>query len=151
MAEVRAEDIKELREETGVSVMDIKKALSEAKGDKAKARELLKERGAVVARKKSDREPKAGAIESYVHGDGSAGAMVKLVCETDFVARSSEFKSLAHDIAMQIVAMNPSDVSGLMEQQFIKDPSLTIKERIEEAVGKLGENIAISSFTRLEL
>lgn len=146
--EISTDDIKALREETGVSVMDIRKALDEAGGDKEKALALLKERGAKVAAKKSDRAQKAGVVEAYIHADGQSGAIVRVLCETDFVARNEEFKTLAHDIAMQVVAMQPATGEELLNQSFIKDGTLTVKERIEQAVGKLGENITVSDFTR---
>lgn len=145
---ISTDDIKALREETGVSVMDVKKALEEAGGDKEKALALLKERGAQVAAKKSERDQNAGVIAAYIHADGQSGALVRVLCETDFVARNEEFKALAHDIAMQVVAMRPATGEDLMKQPFIKDGSMTVKERIEQAIGKLGENISVSSFTR---
>ncbi len=148
---MNTEDIKTLREETGVSVMDIKKALEEASGDKEKARELLKERGAKVAAKKVERQIHAGRIEAYIHGEGHVGVLVTLGCETDFVAKNDEFKQLAKDLAMQVAAMDPEDGEALLAQQFIKDPSMTVKERMEQAIGKLGENISITRFTRTEI
>ena len=104
------EQIKKLRDLTGAGVVDIKKALDEAAGDEGKALELLKKRGQEKAAKKLERTAQEGLVVSYVHGSGKVGAMLKLLCETDFVARNDEFKALATDIAMQIVAMNPKFV-----------------------------------------
>jgi len=148
---ISADDIKTLREETGVSVMDVKKALEEANGDAEKAREILKARGASVAAKKSDRATGSGRVEAYVHGEGKIGVLLVLRCETDFVAKNEEFKTLAKDIAMHIAAMGPKDVEELMGQEFIKNPSQTVKERIEETIGKTGENITVSHFSREEI
>lgn len=105
---ISAAQLKELREETGISVMQCKKALEEADGDKAKALVLLKKKGAEVAEKKSDREFGAGVVGVYVHNTNEVAAMVKLVCETDFVAKNEKFVALAQDVAMQVAAMSPS-------------------------------------------
>lgn len=154
------EIIKELREETGLSFAQIKKALDEVGGDKEKARALLAEFSAVSAEKKSDRELGAGVISSYIHANGTVGAMVELSCETDFVAKNEEFKSLAYDLAMHITAMNPTSInnedglgeeSSLLKQSFIKDPSLTIEQRIAGAIQKFGENTKITRFIRYEM
>jgi len=108
---ITTEQIKELRNETGISVMQCKKALEEAGGDKAKARVILEKRSKDVADKKSDRTLGAGVIQAYIHAGGSVGAMVELSCETDFVAKNEEFKSLAYDLAMQVSASNPEYLS----------------------------------------
>lgn len=104
---ITTEQIKELRDATGISVMQCKKALEEAGGDMAKATVLLKKKGAQVAAKKSDRVLGAGSVASYIHGTGNVGAMVELVSETDFVSNNEEFKNLARDIAMHVAASNP--------------------------------------------
>ena len=101
------EIIKKLRAETGAGMVDVKKAFDDADGDEAKAVELLKERGLQIATKKQDRETNEGLVASYIHGPGTMGALVKLVCETDFVARNEEFPELARTIAQQVTAMNP--------------------------------------------
>ncbi len=145
-----AEQIKELREETGVSVGEIRAALEEAKGDVAAALEVLKRRGAAIAEKKASREVHEGRVETYVHG-GTIGAMVALLCETDFVARSSDFQELAHDLAMQIAAMDPQSDEELLASPFIKDPNQTIQQRIEATVAKVGENIRVGRFVRFSL
>jgi elongation factor Ts len=148
---ISSQEVQKLREETGVAIMACKKALEEANGDFAKACELLKERNAMVAAKKADREASEGLIEAYIHGGGKIGVMVEVNCETDFVARNPEFKELAHDIALQISAMNPQDVEELLEQEFIKDPSVTINKLIQSKIAKLGENIKLKRFVRYSL
>jgi elongation factor Ts len=143
--------IKQLREETQVSIADCTKALTEAKGDFEKAIELLKKRGIERAEKKADRETAQGLIESYIHQNGKVGVLLELLCETDFVARTEDFKRLAHEIAMQIAAMNPKNVEALLKQEYIRDGSVTIENLIKQTIGKLGENIVIKQFTRFEI
>ncbi|MFZ1082681.1 MAG: translation elongation factor Ts [Candidatus Kryptoniota bacterium] len=109
--EITAEMVKSLREVTGAGMMECKKALKEADGNVEEAKKLLRARGAEVAEKRAGREAKQGIVESYIHAGGRIGAMVEINCETDFVARTDEFKQLARDIAMQITAMNPIAVS----------------------------------------
>ena len=154
--------IKELRERTSAGVMDCKKALDESNGNVDKAEQILKEQGIASAAKKAGRDTDQGLIETYIHSGGRIGAMVEVNCETDFVARTKEFSDLAHDIAMQVAAMNhstleenntdiESDNSSLLQQPFIKDPSKNIQELINETVGKLGENIRVRRFKRFSL
>lgn len=154
------DDIKQLREETGLSFAQIKKALDEAGGDKEKAREVLSQYSAAQAEKKSEREVSAGAISSYVHTTGTSGSLVLLGCETDFVGKNEEFVSLARDIAMHVCAMSPTSVDGedgagdetaLMKQAFIKDPGMTVEQRIQAAIQKFGENIKVIKFTRYSI
>lgn len=147
------ETIKELREETGLSFAQIKKALEAASGDKAKALEILSEYKEAQAEKKADREVLVSAVASYVHATGASGALVELACETDFVARNDEFKELAKDIAMHVVAMSPVTLEGegdtaLLKQSFVKDPSLTVEGKIQGAIQKFGENVKIVHFVR---
>lgn len=143
--------IKQLREESQASIADCRKALEESGGDYKKAQDWLKKRGAEIAQKKADRETAEGVVESYVHGNGKIGVIVSVLCETDFVARTDEFKKLAHEIAMQISAMNPKDVDTLLAQEYIRDSKLTIEDLIKEAIGKIGENIKVREFFRIEL
>ncbi len=143
--------IKQLREETQASIADCRKALEESEGDYKKAQEWLRKRGAEIAEKKKERETAEGVVESYVHGNGKIGVIVSVLCETDFVARTDEFKKLAHEIAMQISAMNPKDVDALLAQEYIRDSKLTINDLIKEAIGKIGENIKVREFSRIEL
>ena len=165
--EISTASIKELREKCGAGIMDCRAALIETQGDLGKAIELLKERGCAKAAKKADRITTNGLVETYIHTGGRIGAMVELNCETDFVARTEEFKHLARDIAMQIAAMNPSFVLTeqvpadyeapegeticLMEQSFIKDPSKTIKDLIVDVIARTGENIRVNRFSRFEI
>jgi elongation factor Ts len=152
--------IKELREITGAGIMECKKALEDAVGDLAKAQKLIKERGLALAEKKAGREAGQGLIDSYVHA-GRIGAMIELNCETDFVARTDDFKKLAREIAMQVAATNPSRVSGqeastdgdvpLLDQPYIRDPSKTVQDLVSETVAKVRENIVIRRFVRFEL
>ena len=146
-----AQDIKKLREETGAGVMDCQKALKEADGNYQKAVEIVKAKGLAKAEKKADRETKEGFIGSYVHATGKIGALVEILCETDFVARNEELQTLAKDIAMQVVAMNPENLEELLEQEFIKDPSTTIEDLVKSLSGKLGEKLALNRFQRLEV
>ena len=141
--------------------MDCKRALEESDGDVSKAEKLLKDQGIASAAKKASRDTDQGLIETYVHSGGRIAAIVEVNCETDFVARTDEFSSLAHDIAMQIAAMDPTTVGGeepeeneegsLLLQPFIKDPSKNIQDLINETVGKLGENIRVRRFQRFSL
>ncbi|OGI29716.1 MAG: elongation factor Ts [Candidatus Moranbacteria bacterium RIFOXYA12_FULL_44_15] len=191
------EKIKKIREQTGAGIMEVKKALEEAAGDEAKAVEILRKKGKEKAMKKSERTAGEGVVAAYIHSNERVGAMVKLLCETDFVARNEEFKSLARDIAMHITAMNPkylkpedvpleelekekeiwmAQVSqegekpkeimekimegkekkyraeiSLMTQSYVKNPDQTIADLIAEKVAKIGENIQIGGFSRMEL
>lgn len=145
------DSIKKLRELTGLSVADIKNALSEAEGNKKKALELLGSRGYDIAEKKTSRLAKEGVVESYIHANRKIGASVVLRCETDFVAKSSDFLGLAHDLAMQIASMDPKDADEFLSQPFIKDPNLTVKDLIVRYIAKLGENIKIGGFSRFSV
>lgn len=140
--------IKKLREETGVSIAECKKALEETNNDIKKAKELLKKRGLEKAAKKGDRVTEQGIVASYIHAGGTIGALVSLACETDFVARTDEYKELAREIAMQVCAMDPKDTKELMKQAYIRDSKVTIEDLIKEKIAKLGENITIKEFSR---
>lgn len=152
------EVIKKLRASTGASIADVKNALDlvNAKKDgysegviKATL-EILKQKGFDKAVSKSAREVKAGIVDVYSHA-GKVGVLVELLCETDFVARTEDFKSLAHELALQIASMNPSSVEDLLSQEYIRDNSLTVDQLIKSAVGKLGENIQVGRFERIAL
>ncbi len=147
---ISIERIKQLREETDVSVSECKKALEESNGDIAKAKEILKQWGKDLANKKADRKVKQGIVESYIHPNKKIGVVLKLLCETDFVAKSDEFRKLAHEICLQIAAVNSEEIS-LLEQAWIKDESKTIADLINEYIAKIGENIVIREFKRLEI
>lgn len=148
---ISIEDVKKLREKTNISVSDCKKALEEAKGDFDKALEVLKKKGAEMLEKKKSRETKEGLVGSYLHQNGKIASIVKISCESDFVARNEIFKNFVHEVAMQIAAMDPKDVDDLYSQFFIKDVKKTIKDLREEAISKLGENIKIEGFYRMEI
>lgn len=145
---LNAQQIKELREQTQAGFADCKNALEEAGGDMKKATEILRKKGFEKAAKKSDRETGEGLVGSYVHQTGKVGVLVSLNCETDFVARTDEFKHLVHEIAMQVAAMNPKDIPTLLEQEYIRDGSTTIGDLIKGAIAKLGENIQLTDFKR---
>lgn len=147
---ISIDQIKKLREKTHAGVMECRKALEEAKGDEKKAQALLAQWGIERSEKKADRETKSGLIESYVHG-GRVGVLVELLCETDFVARTDDFKVLAHEISLQIASMDPKDVKALLTQEYIRDTKQTIESVIKQTIGKLGENIQVSRFTRFTL
>ena len=148
---VTTEQIKGLREETGLSIMECQRALEEAGGDKDKAIALLKEKGAEIAAKKSNRALGAGVIVSYIHTGETVGVMLELLCETDFVAKNSEFKSVARDIGMHIAAMDPSDTAELLEQPFIKNPEQKIGNLVNNTVQKFGERTEVGRFVRFSL
>jgi len=143
--------IKQLRDRTGLSVAECKKALEEAGGDLEEALKLLSERSREMAEKKSDFEAKEGIIQTYTHTNGKIGVMLELNCQTDFVARNEDFKALANDLAMQIAALNPPDIETLLSQAFVKDSSKTVADIISEAIAKMGENIKVARFVRYEI
>lgn len=142
------EKIKCLRETTGLSLGQIKKALDEAGDDVARAMKFLKSHGVAIAEKKSSREVKEGVIDAYIHATKKLGALVEVLCETDFVARNVEFQKLAHELAMQVAATKPRTGSDLLSQPFIKDQDITVQDLINQYIAKLGENIQVG---RLEI
>lgn len=193
---ISASLVKELRQRTGAGMMDCKKALSETNGDLEKAADYLREKGLAAAAKKAGRIAAEGRVESYIHGAGRIGVLVEVNCETDFVAKTDEFKSFVRDIAMQIAAAKPDYVGKedvpaeavekerailraqalnegkpekivdkmvtgriekyfkevcLLEQPFVKDPDLTVKQMLTEKIATIGENISIRRFSRFEL
>jgi len=148
---VSADNVKKLRDKTGASMMDCKKALVEAKGDEEKASKILQEKGRVTAMKKSERKAEEGIIEAYIHTNKKVGVLLKLKCETDFVARNSEFRELAHELAMHIAGMDSKDEKSLLEEPYVKNPEITVKNLIDEKITKLGENIKVAEFIRYEL
>jgi len=143
-------DVQKLRLETGYGIIECKKALEETKGDYKKALSIINKSGAVKAAKRAERETRQGIVEAYIH-EHKIGAIVVLGCETDFVAKNEEFKALAHEIAMQITSMNPKDIKELLSQDYIKDPSVSIKELMEKVIGKTGENMQVIDFKRFSL
>lgn len=151
MSNYTAADIKKLREETGAGMMDCKKALDAENGDMQKAKEWVAAKGLAKAEKKADRETKEGYIASYVHSNGRVAALVEILCETDFVARNDEFQTMARDIAMQVVSMNPETLEELLAQDFIKDASMKIEGYLKSISGKIGEKFVLSRFVRYEV
>ncbi len=193
---VSAQEVKELRDRSGVGMMDCKKALVEANGDIDKAFDILRKSGIAKAKKKSGRDAKEGIVFSYIHPGAKLGVLLEINCETDFVANTDDFKDLAKEVSMHIAATSPISIqredvdesviqkekdifseqakksgkpeniiekmvegrlnkfyqeSVLLEQNFVKDPSKTIKELVAEKVGVLGENIIISNFSRYQI
>jgi len=164
---VKADDVKKLRDATGAGFMDCKEALAKSGGDFNKAIAVLKERGLRIAEKKSTRVAKAGLISSYVHHDARIGVLVELNCETDFVARTDDFQKLSRDLALQVASANPKYLKRedapkdlnedeikhycLFEQAFIKDAALTIKDYVTQVIAKTGENIVVRRFIRFQL
>jgi elongation factor Ts len=146
---VTAEAVQKLREMTSAGVMDCRKALIEANGDVDAAVKIIHEKGLAKVEKRADRETGAGLVLSYIHND-RIGVLLRLSAETDFVVRSEPFKALAHDLAMHIAAAAPKDVEELLAQPYIKDESRTIKEVIGEVIAKVGENVAVGEFYRVE-
>jgi elongation factor Ts len=152
--------IKELREKTGAGIMDCKRAIEDAVGDLARAEQLIKERGLAMAEKKAGREAGQGLIDSYIHA-GRIGAMIELNCETDFVARTDDFRLLAREVAMQVAATNPSRISSkeestdgdvpLLDQPYIRDASKTVQDLLNETIARVRENIVIRRFARFEI
>lgn len=162
--EITTDQVKALREKTGAGIMDCKRALQEAGGDLRKAEDVLNAHGLLRAEKKAGREASMGLVESYIHGGGKIGALVELNCETDFVARTEEFRKLAHDLAMQVAATNPRYLSAdevpagedpkdvaLLSQPFIKDAGKSVQQLVTETVAKVGENVQVRRFTRFGL
>ena len=164
--EISTEMVKELRGQSGAGVMECRDALLEVEGDVAKALQILKEKGLLKAEKKAERATTQGLIEAYIHTGGRIGAMVEVNCETDFVARTDEFKELAHNLAMQVAALSPQFIAKeevpegadiepqaacLLLQPYIKNPDKTVRDVIVETIAKVGENIKVSRFARFEL
>lgn len=146
---MKIDDIKRLRETTGAGIADCREALEESGGDIKKAQEYLKKRGIEKAQKKSERETRQGRVFSYIHSNGKIGVLVSLLCETDFVAETDELNNLGKELCLQIASMDPKDVDTLLEQEYIRDPSLTVGDMIKTVVGKLGENIKVGEFVRV--
>jgi len=164
--EITTEMVKELRSQSGAGIMECRNVLIEVEGNLQKALKVLKERGLLKAEKRADRATTQGLVEAYIHTGGRIGALVEVNCETDFVARTDEFKELAHNLAMQVAALAPRyvvkeempegadidpQVACLLLQPYIKDPTKTIREVVAEVIAKVGENIRVSRFARFEL
>ena len=163
---IPADRVKELREQSGAGIMECRNALLEVEGDIAKAFQLLKQRSLIKVGERRERSASQGLIEAYIHTGGRIGAMVEVNCETDFVARTDEFKELAHHLAMQVAAQDPQFISEeeipegaeletraacLLLQPYIKNPDMSIQDIIDETIAKVGENIKVSRFARFEI
>lgn len=144
------DDIKKLREDSGAGIADCKEALKEARGDMGKAKIYLKKKGFEKGSSKGGREVKAGLVEVYSHG-GKVGVLIELLCETDFVCKTPDFKNLAHELSLQIASMKPASVGELLEQVYVRDQSMTVDALIKSVIGKLGENIQVGRFERIAL
>lgn len=144
-------NIQQLRAETGMSIMECKKAIEEAGGNVAEAKKILQKLGDKMAEKKASREIKEGIIAAYVHANGKIGVLLELGCETDFVAKNEMFKQLANNLAMQVAAMGAENKNDLLAQAFIKDPEKTVGDIVKEQISKLGENIQIGQFVRFNI
>ena len=148
---ISANHVKQLRDKTGASMMECKKALVNARGDEKKALKILQEKDRLTAMKKSERKAEQGVVDSYIHSDKKMGVLLELKCETDFVARNEEFRELAHELAMHIAGMDSEDKKTLLKEPFVKNPEITVKELIDEKIAKLGENIKIGKFIKYQL
>ena len=163
---ISTDSIRELRERSGAGIMDCKRALEATDGAVEEAEKLLAQKGLAVASKKAGRTADQGLVDFYVHSGGKLGAMIEVNCETDFVARTDQFKSLAHDLAMQVAAMNPQFIradeipensayspeeAALLSQPFIKDSSKTVQGLVNETIGQVRENIQVRRFIRFEI
>lgn len=145
---ISAEQIKALRDKTGVSMMMVKKALEEANGDEVRALEVLTQLSAEVAEKKSDRELGAGIVDAYIHHDKKTGVLIDVRCESDFVAKNPEFQGVIHMIALQIAALQHSTVEELLAAPAMQDESKTVQDLVNELTGKFGERVTVAAFTR---
>lgn len=145
---ISTELVRQLRQETGARIMDCKKALEEAQGDLQLAKKYVQEKGLARAEKSSDRETAVGYIASYTHATGQIASLLELQCETDFVAQNEEFRQLAKDLAMQVVAMDPEDNATLLNQDFIRDNGQSVEMTIKALSGKIGEKFVLSRFVR---
>lgn len=193
---ITSQMVKELRDKTNAGMMDCKKALTETDGNLEQAVDLLRQKGLAVAAKRADRATSEGVVEAYIHGGGKLGVMVELGCETDFVAKTDDFKAFAKDVAMHVAAVNPVAISReevpaemverekeiytkqalesgkpenivekivtgkiekyiaeicLLEQKFVKDPDLTVQDKLNELIAKMGENISIKNIARFQI
>ena len=155
MANVSTDQIKSLRARTGMSILQCKESLVAAGGDMDKAVEELKKKGMSVAKKKSERALGAGTVASYVHAGNTIGAMVELLCETDFVGRNEEFQGLAREIAMQVAATDEEvldlGTEEFLKQSYIKDTDKTVGDLVQDAVQKFGERVEIGSVIKYSI
>jgi len=147
---ITAKQIKSLRDRTGISIAECKRALEESGGQEDEALNRLKMAGERLAGQKATRTLGAGVVSAYIHSTGTLGALVELQSETDFVAKNKDFRLLADDLAMHIAALAPNDAAELLAQPFVKDPSQTVGETIKSAIHKFGERIEVGAWHRLD-
>lgn len=143
---ISTKDVAEIRNETGLGVMDIRNALEEAKGNREKALEILKEKAGAKMEKRSGRATGQGKIGAYIHGDGKSAVLVEVACETDFVAKNEDFNAFVKDLTLQVISMKPESVQELLKQDFVKDSKQTIEDLLKQIIAKTGENIVIKRF-----
>ncbi len=193
---IEASAVKELREKTGAGMMDCKKALEESGGDMEEAQKILRKKGITRVEKRAHRETKEGLVDSYIHPGGKIGVLIEVNCETDFVAKTDEFKQLTRDLAMQVAATDPLSITSedldpavvereieiykvqaketgkpdniidkiisgrlqkfyqevcLLDQPFIKNTDMNVRDRVTEVASKIGENIIVRRFVRYQL
>jgi elongation factor Ts len=163
---VDPEAVKRLRELTGAGMLDCKNALEEGGGDFEKAKEILRQKGHSAAAKKAERVTAEGLVQAYLHHNGRVGALVEVNCESDFVARTDDFRELVKNIALHVAGASPQYVAAedipegtegdpkelcLLLQPFVRDESVSIQEMVTEAIRKTGENIRVRRFARFEL
>jgi len=143
--------VKKIRGETGYSIGEIKQAVEKAGGDEKKARELLKDLGMKQLEKRAEKEVHQGRVATYTHSTGKIGVMVELLCETDFVAKNEEFIVVTREICLQVAAMNPDTPAELLEMEYVKDPTIKIKDMLSTLAGKFGENVKLGRIARFEI
>lgn len=148
---ITIDQIKALREKTLAGVMECRQALEETHGDMKEAEAWLLKKGALKAEKKADRAVNSGLVEAYTHSTGKVVGVVEVACETDFVARTDQFKNLCHELAMQVASMEPKTVEELLKQEYIRDAKKTIEQLVKETIGVLGENIVVRRIVRVGL
>jgi elongation factor Ts len=147
MTKIPIEDIRRLREQTGVGITDAKKALVDSNGDFDKALEQMRRKGLTKAAKSAEREARSGLIGGYVH-DGRIGVLLEVNCETDFVAKTDEFKELVKNLSLHIAASEAKNADDLMAEPYVKDPNQTVGDHVKQHIAKLGENVIIRRFER---
>lgn len=151
MSNISMDLVKKLRDSTQVGMMDCKKALEEANGDFEKAVEILRKKGAAVAAKRSENATNHGRIECYINPTGTTGVLIEMACETDFSANTESMRAFALDTAESIATQNPADADVALTQQLTKNPSITVRQYLDELVAKICENIKINRFSRFHV
>jgi elongation factor Ts len=145
------QDIKKLRDETGAGILEVKQALEKAEGNYESAKGMLMEKVASKAAKKADRETKDGLVEAYIHAGGKVGSLIAIACETDFVAKTDDFRKLAHEIALQVCSEDFANIEELLASEYIRDPGKKIQDIINETIAKVGEKIEVKQFVKFNV